>query len=84
MPKEVFGDRVGNSNTLVVKWGIWGTIEIATESNKEFDYPFATGEELPEKMRGWYLSLSKEELKRLIKVLQKAYRQYDMDTIERG
>lgn len=83
MPKEVFSDSFVNGNSLVVKWGSWGTVEIATEADREFVYPFAVEGEEPETMRGWYLSLSRDELQRLIKVLTKAARQYD-DVSDRG
>lgn len=77
MPKEVFYDRAGMDNSLSVKWGVWGTVEIATETKTPFGYPFAKPGEDQEEMRGWWLSLSKKELGRLIKTLKKAHRQYD-------
>lgn len=77
MPKETFNDVAGMDNHLHVKWGHWGTVEVGTETEKGFPYPFARPEDKPEIIHGWWLSLSKPELKRLIKVLQKAYRQYD-------
>jgi hypothetical protein len=83
MPKETFKD-VTTSHDLTVKWGVWGTVELGVEARKEFPYPFAKEGEPTEMIKGWWLSLSKKDMKRLIKSLKRAYKQYDMETYRDG
>lgn len=91
MPKETFADQFSNEsgNTLQVKWGSFGTVELGVENPQDLEHfvnqlvvAHENGEEDadPSQYHGFWLSLSRDELKRLIKVLTRAARQYDSRT----